>query len=70
MSDMERRLDDLEAHITHQDATIHDLNEVVLQQWNEIKALTEKIVRMEGKLQSVEEMGTGNEAPESPPPHY
>lgn len=70
MSDIGQRLDDLEAHITHQDATIHDLNEVVLQQWNEIKALTDKIGRLEGKLQSVEEMGAGDATPEPPPPHY
>ena len=70
MSDDERRLDDLEAHITHQDATISDLNEVTLQLWDEIKALTEKIARLEGKVQSVEEMGSGNDAPEPPPPHY
>ncbi|NKB59638.1 MAG: SlyX protein [Alphaproteobacteria bacterium] len=69
-NDIQQRLDDLEAHLTHQDATIQDLNEVTLQQWNEIKALTEKLARLETKIQAAEEAGDAGATPEPPPPHY
>jgi SlyX protein len=68
--DINQRLDDLEAHIMHQDSTIQDLNDVTLQQWNEIKALSEKIARLEAKIQAAEESVATDTIPEPPPPHY
>ncbi len=65
-----QRLDDLETHIAYQDKTIDDLNQVTLEQWNEIKALTEKLTRLEAKVQTIEKAAESDEAPESPPPHY
>jgi len=65
-----QRLDDLEAHIAYQDKTIDDLNQVTLEQWNEIKALTEKLTRLEAKVQTIEQAAESDESPESPPPHY
>lgn len=67
---IEQRLDDLEAHIMHQDSTIQDLNDVTLQQWDAIKALTEKLERLEAKLQAAEEAAEAENQPERPPPHY
>ena len=65
-----KRRDDLEAHIAHQDSTIDDLNQVILEQWNEIKALTEKMARLEAKVQTSEQAAESDESPEPPPPHY
>ena len=65
-----QRLDDLEAHIAHQDSTIDDLNQVILEQWNEIKALTEKMARLEAKVQTIEQVAESDESREPPPPHY
>ena len=65
-----QRLDDLEAHIAHQDSTIDDLNQVILEQWNEIRALTEKLARLEAKIQTIEQATEADAAPEAPPPHY
>jgi SlyX protein len=69
-SNSTQRLDDLEAHIAHQDSTIDDLNQVVLEQWNEIKALGGQIARLEAKIQTMEQGAEGEATPEPPPPHY
>ncbi len=68
--DIQERLDDLEAHIMHQDSTIQDLNDVALQQWDAIKALRDKIERLEAKIQAAEEGAEAGSTPEPPPPHY
>ena len=65
-----QRLDDLEAHIAHQDSTIDDLNQVILEQWNEIKALSEKLARLYAKVQTIEQTAEANEPQDPPPPHY
>ncbi len=67
---VQQRLDDLEAHIAHQDSTIEDLNEVSIEQWKEIKTLTEKITRLEAKIQAAQEATETVSTPEPPPPHY
>ena len=70
MGDTTQRLDDLEMHVAHQDSTIDALNDVVLKQWDEIRALTDKIARLEAKLSAIEAASEGEQTPEPPPPHY
>lgn len=70
MGDISKRLDDLETHVAHQDSTVDALNDVVLKQWDEIRALTAKIERLEAKLKTIEEASDGEQTPERPPPHY
>ena len=65
-----QRLDDVEAHIAHQDSTIDDLNQVVLEQWSEIKVLIEKLARLEAKTDALEQTAEADSTPEPPPPHY
>ena len=67
---MLQRLDDVEAHIAHQDSTIDDLNQVVLEQWSEIKVLIEKLARLEAKTDALEQTAEADATPEPPPPHY
>ena len=62
------RLDGLEARIAHQDRTIEDLNQAILEQWKQIDALARQVARLLGRLQEVED-GAGP-PPERPPPHY
>ena len=69
-TDTSLRLNELEAHIAHQDSTIDDLNQVILEQWNEIKALNEKLARLDAKVQTIEQTAEANEAQDPPPPHY
>ena len=62
------RLDTLEARIAHQDRTIEDLNQAVLDQWKRIDALTRQVARL---LDQVQEAGDGaGPPPDRPPPHY
>ncbi len=68
--DIAKRLDELEAHVAHQDSSIEDLNEVTIEQWKEIKTLTEKITRLEAKIQAAQEATETVSTPEPPPPHY
>ena len=65
-----QRLDDVEAHIAHQDNTIDDLNQVVLEQWSEIKVLIERLARLEAKTDALEQTAEADATPEPPPPHY
>ena len=65
-----QRLDNVEAHIAHQDSTIADLNQVVLEQWSEIKVLIEKLARLEAKTDALEQTAEADATPEPPPPHY
>ena len=69
-TDTSLRLNELEAHIAHQDSTIDDLNQVILEQWNEIKALNEKLARLDAKVQTIEQSAEVNEPQDPPPPHY
>ena len=62
------RIDALEARIAHQDRTIEDLNQAVLDQWKQIDALTRQVARLLGRIQEVED-GAGP-PPDRPPPHY
>lgn len=65
-----RRLDDLEAHIAHQDATIDDLNAVLLRQWKAIEALNETLRRLEARIAALADSAEEEGAPDPPPPHY
>ena len=70
MSDTEKRLADLEAHVAHQDKVIEDLSDVLAKQWKEISGLNDKISYLKNTLQDLED---GTETPSSgdrPPPHY
>lgn len=69
-SELEQRLNELEAHVAHQDSIIQDLNEVSIQQWDEIKALNEKVEFLKGKLQAAEDAKDEDASKEPPPPHY
>ncbi len=68
------RLDDMESHIAHQDGAIQDLSDMVLKQWDAIKALSADVKRLEEQLHALEdEVATGPGATpgeEPPPPHY
>jgi SlyX protein len=62
------RVDALEARIAHQDRTIEDLNQAVLDQWKQIDALTRQVARLLGRVQEVEDGAAP--PPDRPPPHY
>ncbi len=61
------RLDDLEAHVAHQDKTVAELNEVITAQWTKMTALEREVLRLRDELQNSMPQ---REGPEPPPPHY
>lgn len=69
-SELAQRLNDLEAHVAHQDSIIQDLNEVSLELWDEIKALNEKVEFLKAKLQAAEDAKDEEATKEPRPPHY
>jgi SlyX protein len=67
MSNTEKRLDDLEMRLAHQDKTITELNDVITAQWKAIDTLERKLRRMNEELEAVQ----ATEAPPvQKPPHY
>lgn len=61
------RLDDLEAHMAHQDHMMAEVNEVITAQWAKMAALEREVLRLRDELQNSMPQ---REGPEPPPPHY
>ena len=61
------RIDGLEIRFAHQDQTIAELNDVITAQWKRIELLDSQIRQLREEFQN---MDTGRNAPEPPPPHY
>ena len=64
------RLDALEIRIVHQDSIIDELSEVSLNQWTEIKTLTDQLDHLTNKLQEVENGISSSPEEDVPPPHF
>lgn len=70
LSGLERRLTDMEIRITHQEATLETLNDVIVRQQQLIDRLDNEIRSTRKRLN---ELDTSAETPvqaEPPPPHY
>lgn len=68
--DVNQRVEALEAHITHQDNAIDDLNEVLIKQGAEIRQLTDKLDYLVRKMRELSEEKDAQSGTEPPPPHY
>jgi SlyX protein len=68
--DLVSRIETLEIRLTEQEATIDDLNKVVLDQWKEIEHLRHLVSRFEDRLAEAQASVGLVPAPEPPPPHY
>ena len=62
----ETRIDEIETRLAHQEKTISELNDVVLDQWRMIEALARQLSRMNEEMQN---MDSGAVAVDRPP-HY
>lgn len=71
MSDVERlmaRIDALEARSAHQERTIEELNQAVIDQWKLIDGLKRQVGELKDRIrEAADATPTG---PEPPPPHY
>lgn len=67
---MENRIVDLETKLAFQDETIHELNEVITDQQQQLNQLREEIRILNLRIASVAEQSNTSEEKEPPPPHY
>jgi SlyX protein len=67
MSDVAKRIDDLETRVAHQEKIIGDLNDVITAQWRKMEALEFQLRRLGEEMQSMDQSdGPLNQKP----PHY
>ncbi len=66
MSDVAKRIDDLETRVAHQEKTIGELNEVITAQWRKMEAIEFQLRRLGEEMQTMD----GGAPVDSPPPHY
>ena len=64
------RATQIEELITHQQQTIHDLNDAILLQEKRISALETRLEHMATQMVSLSETVSDNTDEEPPPPHY
>jgi len=69
MSDIENRIMELEIKNAHQENTIEQLNQIVIEQQKNIDELVRNMKRLKTQLSNLQE-DSPKEAPEPPPPHY
>jgi SlyX protein len=71
ITEIERRLVDVEIRVTHQEALLETLNDVVVSQQQQIDRLDEALKQARKRLQELDTgPGVTTEAEEPPPPHY
>lgn len=67
---MENRITDLEIRITHQEAAMEEMNDVLLQQHKLIQNLRDELNHQQRLLRSMNNSNIADAADETPPPHY
>jgi len=68
---MERRIDDLESHLAHQEKTIQDLSDITAEQWEVIDILKHRVDTLKERLLNLEEGSRSAAGPgDPPPPHF
>lgn len=67
---MENRITDLEIRLTHQEAALEEMNDVLLTQHTMIGKLQNDIARLRQQLQDNNTGSVTELANEPPPPHY
>jgi SlyX protein len=68
VKDLEKRIDELEMRVAHQDKTIGELNDVITAQWKKMEATERQLRRLGEELEALEP-GEGPAANQKPP-HY
>lgn len=67
---LEERLTALEIHLMHQEATIQELNDVVIRQEQELDRISRDLELLKGQMRSLLPSITRTTDEEQPPPHY
>ena len=64
------RISELEQRLAHQENTIEELNGSVIEQWQSIKNLEDKLLHLQDRLLSIEAGQSLKEFKDELPPHY
>jgi SlyX protein len=67
MSEVAKRIDDLETRVAHQEKTIGELNEVITAQWRKMESIEFQLRRLGEEMQAID---GGDASPQQKPPHY
>jgi len=70
MSNTDKRLDDLELHLAHQEKQLEELSKIVTKQWKLIDRLTQHLGLLNDRMKEIEDSADDVKRPEPPPPHY
>ena len=64
------RISELEQQLAYQENTIEELNASVIEQWQLIKNLEDKLIHLQDRLLSIEAGQSLKEFKDELPPHY
>lgn len=67
---MESRLTDLEIRLTHQEAALEEINNVLLKQQSTLEALRADMAALQRQLRDMTPSNIADISEETPPPHY
>lgn len=67
---MESRLTDLEIRLTHQEAALQEMNEVLLKQHSMLQSMSADLAALQRQLRDITASNIADAAEETPPPHY
>jgi len=70
LSDLARRLVDLEIRLTHQDDTLEALNTIIIRQQQQIGRLNDELVMARRRLSELDTSSGMTAEQDPPPPHY
>ena len=69
-SPMDTRLTDVEIRLTHQEAALEEMNQVLLKQYQLIETLRHDLKILQRQLREVRASNVADLSEETPPPHY
>lgn len=67
---MESKITDLEIRLTHHEAALEEINEVLLKQQGIIQSLRNDLNALQRQLREITPSNIASAAEETPPPHY
>ena len=67
---MESRLTDLEIRLTHHEAALEEINEVLLKQQTLLESLRGDLAALQRQLRDMTPSNIADISEETPPPHY
>ncbi len=67
---MENEITDLQIRLTHQESTLEELNQVIIDQQRAIDQLTLSVEQLNERMRTMADSNIADQSQETPPPHY